>query len=90
MAYFTASCDDVETNTRFAKELELDYPILSDPTRETAEAYGMVTGGKGNAKRWTFYVDAEGKIAFVDKAVKAGSHGADIAAKLGELGVKKK
>ena len=31
MAYFTASCDDVETNKKFAESLKLDYPILSDP-----------------------------------------------------------
>jgi peroxiredoxin Q/BCP len=31
VAYFTASCDDVKTNAEFAKSLELDYPILSDP-----------------------------------------------------------
>src|SRR5262252_8196788 len=27
-AYFTASCDDVETNKKFAESLGLDYPIL--------------------------------------------------------------
>src|SRR5436190_22679590 len=40
VAYFAASCDDVETNTKFAKSLEVDYPILADPTRETATKYG--------------------------------------------------
>ena len=90
MVYFTASCDTVEKNTDFAKSLDLDYPILSDPSKKTAEAYGVVHEGRAVPERWTFYIDAEGAIAFVDKKVKAGSHGADIAAKLGELGVKKK
>ncbi len=90
MAYFTASCDTVETNTKFAKSLDLDYPILSDPTKKVAEDYGMVVDGKGLSKRWTFYIDAEGKIAYIDKAVKAGNHGADIVAKLEELKVAKK
>lgn len=90
MAYFTASCDDVETNTKFAESLDLDYPILSDPDRETVTAWGMVSGGKKNAPRWTVYVGKDGKVLFIDKSVKAGSHGKDIAAKLEELGVDKK
>jgi peroxiredoxin Q/BCP len=44
----------------------------------------------GLAKRWTFYVGKDGKIAHIDKDVKVDTAGADIAAKLGELGVPKK
>lgn len=90
MALFAASCDDVETNTKFAESLELDYPILSDPEREVVEEWGMIKPGGKNAPRWTFYVGKDGKILEIDKAVKAGNHGADIAAKLEELGVDKK
>jgi peroxiredoxin Q/BCP len=68
----------------------LDYPILSDPTRETAKAYGVVSGDRKNASRWTFYIGEDGKILFIDDKVKAGSHGADIAAKLKELQVAEK
>jgi len=42
LAYFTASCDKEETNKKFAASLGLDYPILSDPTRQAAIAYGLV------------------------------------------------
>ena len=42
------------------------------------------------ATRWTFYIGKDGKILFIDKAVKTASHGADIAAKLKELGVAEK
>jgi peroxiredoxin Q/BCP len=87
VAYFTASCDDAETNKKFAESLGLDFPILSDPTRATAQAYGVVTGDAKNAKRWTFYVGKDGKILYVDQAVKTAAHGTDIAAKLKELGV---
>jgi len=40
-------------------------------------------------QRWTIYVGKDGKILFIDKMVKAGAHGADVAAKLKELGVEK-
>jgi peroxiredoxin Q/BCP len=41
----------------------------------------------GVAKRWTFYIGKDGKILAIDKDVKVDTAGADIAAKLGELGV---
>ncbi len=80
----------METNTKFAESLELDFPILSDPDREVAEEYGLLAGGRKVPNRWTFYIGKDGKILHVDKAVKAPKHGADIAAKLEELGVDKK
>ena len=90
VAYFTASCDTPEFNKEFATDLGLDYPILSDPTKKVAEAYGVVHEGRPNPERWTFYIGKDGKILSVDKAVKTEAHGKDIAAKLGELGVAKK
>jgi len=41
----------------------------------------------GLAKRWTFYIGKDGKVLFIDKEVKVDTAGADIAAKLAELGV---
>jgi len=90
VAYFTASCDAPETNKKFAESLELDYPILSDPTREAAQAYGVVSGDKKNAARWTFYIGKDGKILFIDDKVKTATHGTDVAARLKELGVAQK
>ena len=86
VAYFTASVDDAETNKKFAESLNLDYPILSDPTKETAKAYGVLND-RGMANRWTYYIDKNGKIAAVDQKVNTENHGKDIAAKLEELGV---
>ena len=90
MAYFTASVDPMEGekgNKAFAESLGIDYPILSDPTKETAKAYGVVHEGRAVPERWTYYIGKDGKILAIDKGVKTGSAGADIAAKLGELGV---
>jgi peroxiredoxin Q/BCP len=88
VAYFTASCDTPELNAKFAKSLELDYPILSDPERKAAEAYGVVTAERRNPQRWTFYIDSEGKIAHIDKKVNSASHAEAVAAKLKELGAR--
>ncbi len=83
------SVDDAETNKRFAEEHEADFPILSDPGKTVAGAYGVL-GTTGLARRWTFYIGPDGKILHIDKAVRTGTAGEDLAAKLAELGVKKK
>ena len=90
MAYFAASTDDPETNKKFAESLGADYPILSDPTKKVAEAYGVVHEGRQVPERWTFYIGEDGKILAVDKKVQTKSAGEDIAAKLKELGIDEK
>jgi peroxiredoxin Q/BCP len=90
VAYFTASNDPVEKNKAFAEKLGVDYPILSDPDSSVAKAYGVYMPDRKAAARWTFYIGADGKILNIDKTVNTASHGADVAAKLGELGVAKK
>lgn len=88
--YFTASCDDAETQKKFAESLDADYPILADPGCATAKAFGVVAPEKKNASRVTFYIGKDGRILHVDNKVKTANHGADIAAKLKELGVPEK
>jgi peroxiredoxin Q/BCP len=90
VAYFTASADTPELNKKFAESLGLDYPILSDPDKDVAKAYGVIHAGRAVPERWTFYIDKEGVIRAIDKTVKAGQHGSDVAAKLKELGVEEK
>jgi thioredoxin-dependent peroxiredoxin len=86
-AYFTASVDAPELNEKFAKELDLDYPILSDPDKTVAKEYGVLNPERGMASRWTFYIDKNGIVKEIDKTVKTGQAGPDIAAKLKNLGL---
>ena len=90
VAYCTASCDTAETNKKFAESLELDYPILSDPGKKVAEAFGVVTGGGSFPRRWTFYIGPDRKILHIDKKVNVKTCGDDVAARLEALGVEKK
>ena len=87
--YFMASVDPLEDNTKFGAEYKADFPLLSDPTKKTAEAYGVLNA-RGMANRWTFYIAKDGKIQFIDKAVKPPTSAEDMAAKLGELGTAKR
>ena len=90
VAYFTASTDEIEGekgNAAFAKSLDLDYPILSDPTGKNAKMFGVYTEGRNAASRVTFVIGKDGKILAVEDKVKTESHGEDIARLLGELEV---
>lgn len=89
VAYFTASTDPVEKNTEFAKSLELDYPILSDPEGEVAKAYGVYNAERNAASRTTFIIGPDGKILHIDNKVNTAEHGSDLAKKLAELKIPK-
>ena len=86
VAYFMASVDDLETNTEFAEENEADFPLLSDPSKKTAEAYDVLAF-YGVPKRHTFYIGKDGKVLFVDKQINAATSAEDIAEKLKLLGI---
>jgi peroxiredoxin Q/BCP len=85
-AYFMASVDPIEDNKGFAEKEKADFPLLSDPSKATAQAYGVLST-RGFANRWTFYIGKDGRILAIDKAVKPATSAEDMAAKLGELGV---
>jgi thioredoxin-dependent peroxiredoxin len=89
VAYFTASVDAPDYNKKFAESLGLDYPILSDPDKKVAEAYGVVHGDRKVAERWTFYIDKNGIIKEIDKKVQARTKqaGEDLASKIKDLGL---
>lgn len=85
VSYFMASVDPLEDNTGFAEETGADFPLLSDPEKTTAEAYGVLHM-LGYAKRHTFYIGVDGKILKIDDDVTPKTSAEDMAATLGELG----
>lgn len=86
--YFMVSVDPLETNTSFAAEFEADFPLLSDESKEVAEAYDVLSM-MGFANRHTFYIGADRKILAIDDAVRPETSAEDMAAMLGMLGVPK-
>ena len=87
MAFFEASVDSEERNREVAEVLELEHPILSDPGKRVAEAYGVLAGGRRTAARWTFYIGVDGRILYIDRAVIADGHGEDVPARLDALAI---
>jgi len=85
------SVDTPEDNKAFAEKEQADFPILADPTKKTAFAYGVIPPDRPPdrqfASRWTFYIGPDGKILANDKPVKPATPGENVDAKLKELGI---
>ena len=90
VAYFTASVDKPEDNKKFAESLDLDYPILSDPDKTAAKAYGVMMSNRPLTNRWTFYIDKDGIIKEIDKKVITDKAAEGVIAKVKELGLEGK
>ena len=87
--YFMASVDPLAKNIDFARETKADFPLLSDPSKEVAEAYGVLQQGSF-AKRETFYIGLDGTILKIDREVKPDTSAQDMAGTLAMLGVAKR
>jgi peroxiredoxin Q/BCP len=57
------SADEVGKQKEFSDKHDFDYPLLSDPNREVAEAYGVKRRvGPLPVKRATFVIGTDGKV----------------------------
>ena len=87
VAYFTASVDTPEENERFAKSLDLDYPILSDPDKSVAKDYGVLEPAAGLRQSLDVLHRQGGGHQGDRQEGQCTQAGPDIAAKLKELGL---
>ena len=62
---FGISTDPIARNTDFANELKIDFVLLSDEDGSVATDYGVYMDGPKMAKRQTFVVGKDGKIAYI-------------------------
>ena len=82
------SRDSVASHVKFAEKHGLPFVLLSDPTRQAIEAYGVWQEKKTCGKvsmgvvRTTFLIDAEGKIEKIMPRVKPDTNAAEILAEL--------
>lgn len=64
---FGVSLDDVKSHADFAEKYHVPFPLLSDADQGTAKAYGVLTFSQkmnlSYAKRETFIIDPNGRIA---------------------------
>lgn len=82
--YFMISTDPLERNAGFAAENAADFPMISDPTSETAQAYGVLHE-RGFALRHTFYIAPDRTILAIDRKSNPATAAEDIVATLAKL-----
>jgi thioredoxin-dependent peroxiredoxin len=83
------SLDDVKSHAEFAAKYHVPFPLLSDADGKTAQAYGVLTSTMGfkYARRTTFLIDPQGKVAKVYQDVDPEKNSAQVLADLNTLKV---
>ncbi|MDA7440205.1 peroxiredoxin [Candidatus Pseudothioglobus singularis] len=73
---FGVSLDSVESHKRFADKNKLPFSLLSDESGEVSEAYDSLNNFMSfkSAKRNTFIIDPDGKVAKIYLSVKPSTH----------------
>lgn len=81
------SLDDVKSHAEFAAKYHVPFPLLSDASHAAASAYGVLTAYEGQhyARRTTFLIDPQGRIAKVYADVDPEKNSAQVMTDLATL-----
>lgn len=80
------STDSVKSHEGFRDKHGLNFPLLSDKSKDIIKSYGVVSDS-GSARRETFLIDKSGVIRYIWTKVKTSEHAEEIAEKVKELGL---
>lgn len=73
-----SSVDKLETQQKFKEEYKLPFELLADSNAAVAKAYGVSALMGNMARRVTFIITPDGKIARVMEDIKTASHDAQV------------
>jgi peroxiredoxin Q/BCP len=81
------SLDDVKSHAEFAAKYHVPFPLLSDADSKTAQAYGVLASKLGfkYARRTTFLIDPQGKVAKVYQDVDPEKNSAQVLSDLASM-----
>lgn len=88
-AVLGVSLDDTESHKAFASKFRLPFPLLADTGGRVAKSYGALNslGFVKFARRHSFIIDPQGRIAKVYRRVDAKTHADEVIADLKALGL---
>src|SRR5882672_889444 len=72
------SFDNADSHKKFIAKHNLNFPLLADTDGKIADAYGVRTQGRNMARRASFLIGLDGKIAHVTDTPKAEVHLAEM------------
>lgn len=61
------SMDSFAANKRFAEDIKVTFPLLSDWKRTVVKDYGIFDEQSGYSRRATFVVDKDGRIQHIEE-----------------------
>ncbi len=64
---FGLSTDNTPSLGVFAKQLNLQFPLLSDFMRKTSADYGILMPDRGIANRATFIIGMDGRVTYIEE-----------------------
>jgi peroxiredoxin Q/BCP len=79
------SADKPQTQQKFIDKFELTFPMISDTEKRIIDAFGAREVLGVSAKRKTFLIDPEGRIAHIWPKVKVEGHADEVVATIREL-----
>jgi peroxiredoxin Q/BCP len=81
------SLDDVESHAKFAEKYRVPFPLLADSEHKVSKAYGVLSSTVGfhYARRTTFLIDPQGKVAKVYEDVDPEKNSAQVLGDLASL-----
>jgi peroxiredoxin len=65
------SMDSFAANKRFAQDIGVNFPLLSDWKRSVVKAYGLFNDESGYSSRATFVINKEGVITHIEQGREA-------------------
>jgi thioredoxin-dependent peroxiredoxin len=68
------SFDSAESHQKFISKYNLNFPLLADTDGKIADAFGVKMANRPMAKRVSFLIDKDGKIAHVTDTMNAETH----------------
>ena len=89
LAVSVDAADGEKGQRAFAAQWQLNFPLLPDTDRKLSLLYGAAQTPTDLASRMTVLIDKSGIIRWIDRDVNVKTHGADVLAKMRELGMMK-
>ena len=80
------STDGVKAHENFKNKYDLNFPLISDKSREIVKSFGVLSNFN-SARRVTFLIDKGGEIKHIWKKVNTSKHADEVIEKVKELGL---
>jgi peroxiredoxin Q/BCP len=87
LAVSTDPADGDQGQLAFARQWGFRFPMIPDTARQLSRRYGAIQNDDERAARLSVLIDKKGIVRWIDTQIQVGTHGADMLARIQELGL---